>query len=230
MRVMSSLQCLTSHRPPVVRGTVRWSVAASALPRRLSPTVRGQGVMFVGWPVAFALPRRQLPAAMGQGHWSRVGLARRLCCATCCQRGQLAETSKGSSEVRNPFRYLFMGHTCKGLYQGLDCGKKDCHEALDLLGHVARKLVGLDATDSWQLMATKVHQWDKLMVTEGCVSGATGLKVVEGWSAGTIGLTVIERCVSSMIGLTVAERCILGTIRLMTAGRCALGTIGLMMA
>ncbi|RWV85150.1 hypothetical protein GW17_00053084 [Ensete ventricosum] len=107
MWAMSSLQCLTSHRPPVVRGTVRWSVAASALPRRLSPTVRGQGVMFVDWPVAFALPRRQLPAAMGQGHWSRVGLARRLCCATCCQRGQLADhkTSKGSSEVRSSTRH-----------------------------------------------------------------------------------------------------------------------------
>ncbi|RWW10752.1 hypothetical protein BHE74_00015142 [Ensete ventricosum] len=39
----SSLQCLTSRQPPVVRGTVRWSAAASALPHRQSPAIRGQG-------------------------------------------------------------------------------------------------------------------------------------------------------------------------------------------
>ncbi|RWW81428.1 hypothetical protein BHE74_00010163 [Ensete ventricosum] len=58
-------------------GTVRQSTAASALTRCLSP------------------------ADMGQGHWSRVGLARRLCCAARCQGGQLADrkTAKGDAEV-----------------------------------------------------------------------------------------------------------------------------------
>ncbi|RWV85118.1 hypothetical protein GW17_00053116 [Ensete ventricosum] len=60
-------------QPPVVMGTVRQSTATSALTRCLSPT------------------------DMGQGHWSRVGLARRLCCAAHCQGGQLVDrkTAKG---------------------------------------------------------------------------------------------------------------------------------------
>ncbi|RRT46616.1 hypothetical protein B296_00042316 [Ensete ventricosum] len=69
MWATSWLPCLTSRQSPIVRGTVRWSVAVSALIRRLSPAVRGD---------------------MGQGHWSRIGLARQLYCIVCCQRGQLA--------------------------------------------------------------------------------------------------------------------------------------------
>ncbi|RWV90248.1 hypothetical protein GW17_00047570 [Ensete ventricosum] len=38
---------------------------------------------------------------MGHRHWSRAGLARRLCCAARCQGGQLADrkTAKGDAEV-----------------------------------------------------------------------------------------------------------------------------------
>ncbi|RWW20858.1 hypothetical protein GW17_00015013 [Ensete ventricosum] len=39
-------------------GTVHWSAAASALPCRLSPAVRGQGALFVGRSIVSALPRR----------------------------------------------------------------------------------------------------------------------------------------------------------------------------
>ncbi|RWW08819.1 hypothetical protein GW17_00027725 [Ensete ventricosum] len=83
-------------------GIVRWSASASTLPRRLSLVVRGQGALFTDRPVVSALRCRQPPAVMGQGHWSRVGLARRLYCAARCQGGQLAghKTSIGSSEIR----------------------------------------------------------------------------------------------------------------------------------
>ncbi|RWV92973.1 hypothetical protein GW17_00044600 [Ensete ventricosum] len=83
MWVILSLPCLTSHQPPIVRGTVRWSVAASALTRRLSLAVRGQGALF-----------------------SRASLARQLCCTARCQGGQLASrrTARGYLEVGSGVR------------------------------------------------------------------------------------------------------------------------------
>ncbi|RWW03721.1 hypothetical protein BHE74_00015147 [Ensete ventricosum] len=62
---------------------------------------QGSGALFVGQPVVSVLPHRQLLATMGQGNWSRVGLARLLCCDAHCQGGQLAShgTFSGSSEV-----------------------------------------------------------------------------------------------------------------------------------
>ncbi|RZS07605.1 hypothetical protein BHM03_00038470 [Ensete ventricosum] len=43
MWAMSSLPYSTSHQPPVVRDTVRWSATASPLTRRPSPAVRVRG-------------------------------------------------------------------------------------------------------------------------------------------------------------------------------------------
>ncbi|RWV91048.1 hypothetical protein GW17_00046697 [Ensete ventricosum] len=74
--------CICLDTPPIAScqglgGTVRRSAVTSALTRRLSPIVGGQG------------------------HWLRAGLARRLCCATRYQGGQLVsrKTAKGYPEV-----------------------------------------------------------------------------------------------------------------------------------
>ncbi|RZR86749.1 hypothetical protein BHM03_00014004 [Ensete ventricosum] len=60
-----SLPYLTSRQAPIVRGTVRWSTTISALTRRLSPAIRGQGVLgqgalVEGWSGTLALLHRSL--------------------------------------------------------------------------------------------------------------------------------------------------------------------------
>ncbi|RRT33294.1 hypothetical protein B296_00055814 [Ensete ventricosum] len=108
--VRLALSYLTSRQLPIVGGTVRWSVAVSALTRCPSLAVRGQGyylsidccVCLDTLPIASCqgswgivrrsvvtstLTRRLSPTVEGQGHWSRASLARRLCCATRYQGG-----------------------------------------------------------------------------------------------------------------------------------------------
>ncbi|RRT65592.1 hypothetical protein B296_00012402 [Ensete ventricosum] len=100
------------------------------------------------------LTSHQLSIVGGAIHWSVAASAltcRLLPIGYCvCPDTLLVASCRGSEGL-----VWHVGSTAPPLCWGLDYGEKDCHEALDLLGCVARKSFSSGVVNLWRLAAVE---------------------------------------------------------------------------